>query len=123
MLSLFFLLQDWLLDGFPRTLGQAKMLDDALSKSGKELNLVVNLDVPEDIILQRIIGQCCFRSGESFFKYTELQLFYLAHRAQIGGRTSHLGGSSEGCVRPQACQVGANAFSPLPAIFLTTHRK
>lgn len=46
----------WLLDGFPRTLGQAQMLDDQLdNKQQKPLKLVVNLDVPEDVILDRIL--------------------------------------------------------------------
>lgn len=46
----------WLLDGFPRTLGQAQMLDKQLDeKQHKPLQLVVNLDVPEDVILERIL--------------------------------------------------------------------
>ncbi|SPO26938.1 probable ADK2 - adenylate kinase, mitochondrial [Ustilago trichophora] len=47
--------KDWLLDGFPRTLGQAKMLDAMLEDQGKPLELVVNLDVPESVILDRIL--------------------------------------------------------------------
>lgn len=46
---------DWLLDGFPRTLGQAQMLDAMLEGEGKPLKLVVNLDVPEGVILDRIL--------------------------------------------------------------------
>ncbi|SJX62649.1 probable ADK2-adenylate kinase, mitochondrial [Sporisorium reilianum f. sp. reilianum] len=46
---------DWLLDGFPRTLGQAEMLDAMLEAQGKPLQLVVNLDVPEEVILDRIL--------------------------------------------------------------------
>lgn len=50
--------QDWLLDGFPRTLGQAKLLDEGLlSHTGKSLNLVVNLIVPEEVILGRILSE------------------------------------------------------------------
>ena len=52
------LTQDWLLDGFPRTQGQATLLDQSLSAQGKPLNLVVNLDVPEEVILGRILGGC-----------------------------------------------------------------
>ena len=48
---------DWLLDGFPRTLGQAKMLDQSLKHAGRPLNMVVNLDVPESIILKRIMDR------------------------------------------------------------------
>lgn len=44
----------WVLDGFPRTVGQGKLLDAHLRKQGTQLNLVVNLDVPDEIILARI---------------------------------------------------------------------
>lgn len=44
----------WLLDGFPRTVGQASILDKALSEHDAGLNLVVELDVPHEVILERI---------------------------------------------------------------------
>lgn len=44
----------WLLDGFPRTLNQAKILENELAKSNANLTLVVELDVPEEVILKRI---------------------------------------------------------------------
>ncbi|KAH9966781.1 ADK-domain-containing protein [Russula dissimulans] len=44
----------WVLDGFPRTVGQGKLLDAHLRKQGTPLNLVVNLDVPDEVILARI---------------------------------------------------------------------
>ncbi|KIP09530.1 hypothetical protein PHLGIDRAFT_67486 [Phlebiopsis gigantea 11061_1 CR5-6] len=44
----------WLLDGFPRTLGQGKLLDDHLRQRGTPLSLVVNIDVADEIILGRI---------------------------------------------------------------------
>lgn len=44
----------WLLDGFPRTLDQGKMLKSALAKYETSLTLVVELDVPENVILERI---------------------------------------------------------------------
>lgn len=46
---------DWLLDGFPRTAGQAHMLLEALHTQHTPLTLVVNLVVPESVILQRIL--------------------------------------------------------------------
>ncbi|KAA8893386.1 P-loop containing nucleoside triphosphate hydrolase protein [Sphaerosporella brunnea] len=42
----------FLLDGFPRTVGQAKSLDDEV-----DMNFVVNLDVPRDVILERIANR------------------------------------------------------------------
>ncbi|KAG6851020.1 hypothetical protein H0H93_004507 [Arthromyces matolae] len=44
----------WILDGFPRTLGQAKLLDTHLKTKNTPLTFVVNIDVPDDIILSRI---------------------------------------------------------------------
>ncbi|GJE87163.1 nucleoside monophosphate kinase [Phanerochaete sordida] len=44
----------WILDGFPRTLGQGKLLDDHLRQRGTPLSLVVNIDVADEIILSRI---------------------------------------------------------------------
>ncbi|TCD64651.1 hypothetical protein EIP91_003811 [Steccherinum ochraceum] len=44
----------WILDGFPRTLGQGKLLDQHLKTKNTPLSLVVNLDVADEIILSRI---------------------------------------------------------------------
>jgi adenylate kinase len=44
----------WILDGFPRTLGQGKLLDTHLEGRNIPLTLVVNLDVPDEVILGRI---------------------------------------------------------------------
>ncbi|EHN02665.1 Adk2p [Saccharomyces cerevisiae x Saccharomyces kudriavzevii VIN7] len=44
----------WLLDGFPRTTTQALALDELLKQHDADLNLVVELDVPESVILERI---------------------------------------------------------------------
>ena len=43
-----------ILDGFPRTVNQAKALDELLAKEGKKIDIVVNLEVPEDELLERI---------------------------------------------------------------------
>lgn len=44
----------WLLDGFPRTVGQAQVLDKSLAEYKASLNMVVELDVPHEVILERI---------------------------------------------------------------------
>ncbi|KZT58937.1 GTP:AMP phosphotransferase mitochondrial, partial [Calocera cornea HHB12733] len=46
----------WLLDGFPRTVPQARMLDSYLASRSPPapLTLVVHLDVPDAVILSRI---------------------------------------------------------------------
>ncbi|MDH5179753.1 MAG: adenylate kinase [Gammaproteobacteria bacterium] len=44
----------FLLDGFPRTIPQAEQLKDMLAKLGIELDMAVNIDVPRDVILDRL---------------------------------------------------------------------
>ena len=44
----------FLLDGFPRTIPQAEALKDLLAKIGVELDMAVNIDVPRDVILDRL---------------------------------------------------------------------
>ncbi|KAK9456715.1 adenylate kinase [Dipodascopsis uninucleata] len=48
--------KSWLLDGFPRTVGQAKFLDQTLIGQS-ELNFVVELQVPSRVILDRIANR------------------------------------------------------------------
>ncbi|KAI8906988.1 adenylate kinase [Powellomyces hirtus] len=49
--------KNWMLDGFPRTLSQAQTLDAHLETLQHPLDLVINLDVPEEVILQRIMDR------------------------------------------------------------------
>jgi len=44
----------FLLDGFPRTIPQAEALRKLLEKIGIKLDAVINLDVPTDVILDRL---------------------------------------------------------------------
>ncbi|KAK6455926.1 adenylate kinase 2 [Scheffersomyces xylosifermentans] len=44
----------WLLDGFPRTVEQAAALNGVLESADANLNLVVELDVDQKVILERI---------------------------------------------------------------------
>ena len=46
-----------ILDGFPRTINQAKVLDEMLAKEGKKIDIVVNLETPEEEILERITNR------------------------------------------------------------------
>lgn len=44
----------FLLDGFPRTIPQAEQLNSLLGRLGIKLDMAVNLDVPRDVILDRL---------------------------------------------------------------------
>lgn len=46
-----------LLDGFPRTLPQARSLDEALSRAGGRIDAAISLDVPDEVIVERICGR------------------------------------------------------------------
>lgn len=46
-----------ILDGFPRTVNQAKALDEMLAETGSKIDIVVNLETPEDEILERITNR------------------------------------------------------------------
>jgi len=47
----------FILDGFPRTLEQAKSLDEILTKMGTKLDHVVVIDVPDDFLVERLTGR------------------------------------------------------------------
>lgn len=47
----------FMLDGFPRTRPQAEALDAALAKAGVDLDRVLLIEVPDELILERITGR------------------------------------------------------------------
>jgi adenylate kinase len=54
----------FLLDGFPRTVPQAEALEHMLEKRGQPLHAAVNIDVPDDIIIERTVGRrSCPKDG------------------------------------------------------------
>lgn len=44
-------------DGFPRTIPQAEALNELLRKRGKELHAVVGLEVPDEVLVERMINR------------------------------------------------------------------
>ena len=52
----------FILDGFPRTIPQAKSLNEILTKMGLGLNHVLSVNVPKDVIIQRLAGRRTCRS-------------------------------------------------------------
>ena len=57
----------FILDGFPRTVEQAKKLDEVLAKNGEAVSKVVELRVPDAVLEERICGRWVHKaSGRSY---------------------------------------------------------
>ena len=57
----------YLLDGFPRTIAQAEKLDEMLAKTGSKIDAVIKVDVPAEVIMERVVNRrVCTSCGESY---------------------------------------------------------
>jgi adenylate kinase len=53
-----------ILDGFPRTVAQAKALDERLAERRRRIDWVVYLDVPREMLLDRLSGRYVCQAAE-----------------------------------------------------------
>ena len=67
----------FILDGFPRTLPQAEALEKMLSKKGIALDAVIEIQVPDEIIMERILGRyACMKCGQGYHdKYQKPKVY------------------------------------------------
>ena len=57
----------YVLDGFPRTIPQAEALDAALSKINEKVDYAIDVDVPDDNIINRMSGRrACVACGGTY---------------------------------------------------------
>ncbi|MFI1619812.1 adenylate kinase [Streptomyces lydicus] len=63
--------EGFLLDGFPRNLGQAEALDEYLKDKNLKLDAVLDLEVPEDEVVKRIAGRRICRNDSSHVFHAE----------------------------------------------------
>ena len=57
----------YLLDGFPRTLGQAAALEEILAAKGQALDAVIEMKVDDDALVARIVGRySCGNCGAGY---------------------------------------------------------
>lgn len=62
----------YLLDGYPRTLDQAKAFEDLVKGTDQEVDLILSMDVPEEVLTKRITGRrTCKKCGEIYNIYTK----------------------------------------------------
>jgi adenylate kinase len=63
----------FILDGFPRSLAQAEILDELLGRINTNIDSVVVVDVKDDVLVKRISGRfTCGTCGEVFNDYFRL---------------------------------------------------
>lgn len=57
----------YVLDGFPRNIPQAEVLHEALTKLGQKIDVAVNVDVPDENIINRMSGRrACVGCGATY---------------------------------------------------------
>lgn len=57
----------FLLDGFPRTIGQAEMLEQALDSRGRSLTAALLIDAPDEEVVRRLSGRrTCTKNGHVY---------------------------------------------------------
>ncbi len=57
----------FVLDGFPRTIPQAEALDEALKKIGQQMDYAIDVDVPDENIVNRMGGRrACLSCGATY---------------------------------------------------------
>lgn len=84
----------FMLDGFPRTRPQAEALDEALTKAGVKLDVVLHIDVPDSALIERVTG-----------RRTDLvtgQIYHIKFKpppADIAARLVHRDDDTEAAVR------------------------
>jgi len=56
----------WMLDGYPRTIPQAEAIEKIMAALGQKLNVVLNIDVPDSELVERLSGRRMCKCRESY---------------------------------------------------------
>jgi len=56
----------WMLDGYPRTIPQAEALDKILPALGQKIDVVLNIDVPDEELVKRVTGRRMCKCGATY---------------------------------------------------------
>jgi adenylate kinase len=79
----------WILDGFPRNVTQAKFLDELLTNIGHRTQWAINLQVPDQVIVERLLARGRADDNESTIRrrlavYTEQTAPLIAYFQEQG---------------------------------------
>lgn len=79
----------WLLDGFPRNIGQAKALDDLLLDLNQSIELVILMQLPDELLVQRMLARGRTDDTEAVIRhrlevYSQQTAPLIAHYQQLG---------------------------------------
>jgi adenylate kinase len=75
----------FILDGYPRTRGQAQALEQALSAAGKTVDLALLIDVPDDELVRRLSGRWMCRGCGAIYQAA-------SSPTKVAGRCDRCGG-------------------------------
>jgi adenylate kinase len=93
-----------LLDGFPRTIEQAKALDEMLALEGHNVDFVIAFNVPEDVLVERLLHRAAVEGRaddtrvaitERMHEYRNLTAAVLDHYQTRGIRVVEIDGVGE----------------------------
>ncbi|HYU56640.1 MAG TPA: adenylate kinase [Actinomycetota bacterium] len=89
----------FVLDGFPRTLGQAWSLEDALAEAGGPLDAVLKFTIPDDVAVHRLLGRFTCPSCQRTYNVESNPPRTAGVCDVCGGRLMHRDDDAEATVR------------------------